>query len=373
MNDCNNNTRNEEEQQFTSTSSCINSSIESRSSSSILLDVVRDGKAELLLFYPTLSTYFYDNNSLAEKESLLPSHDTELVILAKQCRYDFHTKGIAHIPNFLNMNVVNEMLMEAMKLRESNQCFYSTESHNIYQEDDDVSRNKANESNHNHPRYALQQSSKWIIDYDRLDHSTSLLSILYKWPNLRAFCSYVVGCPSHDKNDDDSNDENNSFNDNMYHVKDNQLYLSGCPYNAAYYNIYEINDGLGWHFDHSRFGVAIELQTADCGGTLELCLNTKQKRSDSDGTDDDIVNCVEIQRILDTSTNQYCPTAQQIHDPPVGPGSFVLFAGRDHLHRVTPVVSSSITKPRINAIMTFETQPNQQTLNTYSLHKFFGR
>ena len=27
------------------------------------------------------------------------------------------------------------------------------------------------------------------------------------------------------------------------------LYLSDCPFNAAYYNMYREGDGLGWHFD----------------------------------------------------------------------------------------------------------------------------
>ena len=30
---------------------------------------------------------------------------------------------------------------------------------------------------------------------------------------------------------------------------DKGLYLSDCPYNKAYYNVYRAGDGLGWHFD----------------------------------------------------------------------------------------------------------------------------
>lgn len=56
------------------------------------------------------------------------------------------------------------------------------------------------------------------------------------------------------------------------------LYKSACEYNAAYYNIFHKGDGLGWHFDRSDFGVALELQLAsfskkhqkDGGGHFEI-------------------------------------------------------------------------------------------------------
>ncbi|CAB9529986.1 expressed unknown protein (Partial), partial [Seminavis robusta] len=210
-----------------------------------------------------------------------------------------------------------------------------TEDHTVYQEPNDSSFAQ------DHPRNALQRSSKWIIDFDRIDQESSPLAILYKSPELKAFVSYVVRSDSE--------------------IKDDTLYTSGCPYNAAYYNLYEPNDGLGWHFDKSQFGVNLELQPGELGGDFELCWNTRE---------DDSAWCFDkVQNVLDVSDDAHSPVAQRIQDPPVGPGSLVFFAGARNLHRVTPVVSQ---KPRINAIMTFETQPNQRP-NAYSLKKFFGR
>ena len=52
----------------------------------------------------------------------------------------------------------------------------------------------------------------------------------------------------------------------------------------------------------------------------------------------------------------------------VGPGSLVIFSGRESLHRVTPVGEGT----RMNAIFTFEKEAGARP-NSYSLQKFFGR
>jgi hypothetical protein len=367
---------------------------DSSASSALLLlhDVVRHGIAQLLLSNTDHSDYY--NNKIADNDddddettytwnSNVPNDDTNdsrlrLFQLAKQCRMDYRTTGIAHIPHFINHDIVELMKQEALHYRTLGQCFYSTESHTVYQLPLDITE----EYDSNHPRNVLQQSSKWIIDYNRLDPIKSPLSILYQSPHLRSFVAYVVN-----PDDDDADTKD---------IKPFELYVSGCPYNAAYYNIYEPGDGLGWHFDSSSFGVALELQTAtppeqqgicggDNGGHFELCYQTR--------SEDDIWSYDNVRHILEQSTiHDDCSSfAQRIHSPaPVGSGSLIIFAGKNNLHRVTPVrvpdknnnnkhdASSSFSHPnekiprRINAIMTYETLPNQ-TLNPYSLHKFFGR
>jgi hypothetical protein len=54
-----------------------------------------------------------------------------------------------------------------------------------------------------------------------------------------------------------------------------EVYKSGCIHNAAYYNIYNINDELGWHFDRSTFGINIILQKSGEGGEFEYYHNTR--------------------------------------------------------------------------------------------------
>ena len=154
---------------------------------------------------------------------------------------------------------------------------------------------------------------------------------------------------------------------------DTELFLSGCPHNAAYYNIYNDGDGLGWHFDRSDFGVNLELQTAKVGGDFEICLDTKTSGAPwSFGKVASILQSTP--RSLSyhdrTSTTQRRKIQEDSknRDKVVGPGSLVIFAGSNNLHRVTPVQGDS---SRINAIMTYERKENQK-MNAYSLKKFFG-
>ena len=191
------------------------------------------------------------------------------------------------------------------------------------------------------------------------------------------------------------------------------LYVSGCPYNAAYYNVYNVGDGLGWHFDRSEFGVNIELEiptathrdggsgdcvnrkTIDGGGQFEISLHTRSNENPW--------NFHKVQDVLRESSTAASSTAssscsktsssstttptmiQTIQYPTiVGPGSLVIFSGKYNLHRVTPVVgvdddddddgklSGNIRRRRVNAILTYERTPNVKT-NPYSLRKFFGR
>ena len=72
----------------------------------------------------------------------------------------------------------------------------------------------------------------------------------------------------------------------------------------------------------------------------------------------------KVQPILDEADR-----SGVVQVPGVSAGSLVFFNGRHSLHRVSPVVGST---PRINAILTYETQAGQK-LNAYGAKTFFGR
>ena len=336
-----------------------------KSKSTMFSDIARGGKAELLLAKSSLEDY-YDDSKKEEQQH------QQLMNLANACRQAYRAQGIAHIPNFVRPDVCHQMVQEATLLADTQQCFYSTEDHTVYQEPHDPA------FSNDHPRNALQQSSKWIMDYDRIvqQSPTSPLVRLYTSPHLKAFVAYVVQPPSvksivHNDTSDDTQQQQQQ--------RQQSIYESGCLYNAAYYNKYDAGDGLGWHFDRSEFGINLELQPADQGGDFELCWNTRSVTPSDIAAMDDGHNYSDdrlwvfqtVEDILKESCEAVCPLAQRIGDPPVGAGSLVFFAGSRNLHRVTPVSSAS-PKPRINAIMTYETKPDQKP-NAYSLQKFFGR
>ena len=294
-----------------------------------LPNVVQGGVAAFLLQLPSQRDL---SSAAISKEAPLPQ---ELQDLIADCRRSIQTRGFAHISNFVRPEIVLELVQEAQELYHL--AFRSTERHTIYQEEFDPRFSPK------HPRNALQQSSKYIIDYDRIS-DTSPLKTLYESSQLRNFVSLVVA------------EERQVLH---------PLYVSGCPYNAAYYNFYNTGDGLGWHFDKSEFGVNLELQPAIKGGAFEIALNT---RTISDPWSfENVQNVLLQEQETPSSRRQLINTIQ---NPPVGPGSLVIFRGSCNLHRVTPVSRNDY--PRINAIMTYEYSPNQQT-SDYTLQKFFGR
>ena len=354
-------------------------------SPSTFQDVAYGGHAELLCCKSSLQSYFEDDDDSPAS--------AKLVALANECRQSFLQTGIVHIPNFIRQDIVDRMIKEAMVLHEDKgKSFYSTESHTVYQEPQDLANYPKD-----HPRNALQTSSKYIIDYDRISRSESPLHVLYNSPQLKAFISYVVRPPEAEMDGKKEEEEEEEEEASSSAEQDHELFLSGCPYNSAYYNIYGIDDGLGWHFDRSEFGVNLELQPAQKGGNFELCYGTRQTSTPTTNDDNDGRNkgdnsdpwCFEkVQSILEESTETSCKAAQRVEYPSkVGPGSLIIFAGSHNLHRVTPVQfapsggSNGTSNPsswltsrfaRINAIMTFERYPNQKP-NAYSLRKFFGR
>jgi len=235
----------------------------------------------------------------------------------------YRKNGWLHIPAFLDEATTNALLAEASPLLDNQQtCFSSRDSHNVYQEEDD-SRYDAD-----HVRNRLHDSSKRIVDFERLNVSSPLRRV-YNDPKLLELVRRCTGLE--------------------------QLYTSACPYNAAYYNRYDEGDGLGWHFDNSQFGVNLVLQMPIAGGTFEF---HKDTRSEEDR--------YSFQRVSDVLEGL---STGVVRVDDVKPGSLILFNGRNSLHRVSPVIGS---RARINAILTYEQSPGKR-LSAYSLSKFFGR
>jgi hypothetical protein len=198
----------------------------------------------------------------------------------------------------------------------SSYTYYSTDSHTIYQEDIDSSLP------YNHLRNQLQNSSKLIIPSSKLSEN-SLLRSIYERSSLINMVKKVVGIDS--------------------------IYRSGCPHNAAYYNIYDKGDQLGFHFDRSTFGINLILQKANQGGEFEYHHNTR--------SNNDMYSYENVNNIINNSTNI------NIKIDEINSGSLVIFAGKYSLHRVSEVTDGT----RINAILTFEKEPNVKTSPNFVL------
>ena len=237
------------------------------------------------------------------------------------CRAQYVDRGYCHVPDFLPPRTVDALRAEAERLLSGDGTYFeSTERHTVYQEEPDP------ELPPDHPRNALQRSSKRIVDYARLAPSSPLRA-LYTARSLRPFVQAVVGVGT--------------------------LHLSACPYNAAYYNGFREGDGLGWHFDRSEFGVALLLQEPSEGGVFEHVHST---RSEADSWAFD-----RVAAVLSAERGGVAVDAAA--------GGLTIFEGRLDLHRVTSVKGR---RPRVNAIFTYEKEPLQRA-NACSLARFFGR
>jgi hypothetical protein len=218
--------------------------------------------------------------------------------------------------------------------------FYSTESHTVYQADPIPALGPA------HARNLIQSSSKRIADLATCGGPTdSLLGRLYARPSLRELVRVCAGLP--------------------------RLHLSACPFNAAYYNAYAPGDGLGWHFDRSAFGVCVVLQSPGAGGRFEFHHNTRDAAAGTEAGAgagaSDAKSEAEFRRV--EAIVSWADRRGVVAVEGTGPGSLVVFAGRESLHRVSPVTAAP---PRINAILTYEALPGQRP-GPYSLARFFGR
>ena len=223
---------------------------------------------------------------------------------------------------FRHPHAVAALLAEANQLFQGDSAFRSSDAHTVYQDAMDTSLGV------DHVRNRLQQSSKRIIDFARLGGASPLRK-LYLNPHLLELVQAIV-------------------------APESKLYLSDCPFNAAYYNEYRAGDGLGWHFDKGEFGVNLILQPAESGGVFEFDHTT---RSPQDPWAFD-----RVERVVEGNCSGTVSAE-------VGAGSLVIFRGKHSLHRVTPVRG---LVPRINAILVYDSTPGQR-LGEYSLKKFFGR
>ena len=259
-----------------------------------------------------------------------------------QAREDYIRQGWAHIPNFLDKAKCGEMCQEVKDAVSTGNCFFSSESHTIYQEEHDHAMPPE------HIRNYQVQSSKCIVDYARVPKSSQLRSI---YPNPRQrICN-----PDLDSTLSPSPCRLLDLIEKTTAVP--TLHLSSCDYNAAYFNEFRDGDGLGWHFDRSEFGVNLVLQSPGEGGHFEYHRDTRSEA--------DLHSFEESDKVLREGSEH--PDVDIVDTLDVG--SLCIFSGRLAMHRVTPIQGSP---SRINAILTYEKEPGQKP-NTYSLQKFFGR
>jgi hypothetical protein len=162
-----------------------------------------------------------------------------------------------------------------------------------------------------HPQQWLGNYGVGAVAYD-LFPSGSPIRRLFEWEELRAFVAAILGLET--------------------------IYPYADPLGALNLAVMGDGDELQWHFDQTDFVVSLALQDAEAGGDFEVAPFIRT--GDDEHYDD-------VARVL--AGDRSSLTVQ-----PMMPGTLLVFAGRNSLHRVSPIHGST---PRLVALFGYDTKP----------------
>jgi hypothetical protein len=161
-----------------------------------------------------------------------------------------------------------------------------------------------------HPRQWLGDYNLGAVAYD-LFPAASPIRRLYEWDELRAFVAAILGLET--------------------------IYPYADPLGALNLAVMADGDQLQWHFDQTDFVVSLALQDGDEGGDFEVAPFV---RNSDDECYDDVARVLAGER------------APQVF--PMTPGTLLIFAGRNSIHRVSPIIGST---PRLVGLFGYDTIP----------------
>ena len=133
-----------------------------------------------------------------------------------------------------------------------------------------------------------------------------------------------------------------------------ELHPYGDPLSSI--NIHYANRGqeLGWHFDNSSFAITLLIQNPDAGSRFEYVKNLRNAEAGE-------MNYEGVQALLDGAVRPRVLS--------MGPGTLVLFRGRNSIHRVSPNESD---KTRMLAVLAYNAEPGVK-LSESARMTFYGR
>lgn len=235
------------------------------------------------------------------------------------CKNVLDKDGALVLPDFLSLEAIQRVVAEGNKKKSL--AYFSKDDHNVYLKPTDT------DFPLEHPRNQSVQSSKGCITDDQISQDSPLRA-LYDAQEFRAFLAAVLG------------------EDELFNYADS---LSSI-------NLHYASEGqeLGWHFDESSFAITLLLQSPEQGGEFEYIENMR----DADSGE---MNYQGVAEVLAGHRESKTLTT--------GPGTLVLFRGRNAMHRVTPVVGD-VT--RMLVVLAYNSKPDV-ALSESARMTFYGR
>ncbi len=237
----------------------------------------------------------------------------------KLCKREITNKSILVLNNFLTIECLNELVIEAKNLEKK--AFFCSQDHTIL-------LGKHNSAlDDKDPINIMVKSDKGCVPHDLVSQN-SKLNKLYKSKIFKNFLKQVLNLSN--------------------------LYPYADKLSSINYNYYQNSQQLGWHFDNASFAITLMIQSADSGGEFEYVNRGRDYNNN-------FIDKEYITKILNSSIRPKKINANA--------GTLVLFYGRNYLHRVTPVTSD---KPRILVTLNYNEEEGTKLSENARL-TFFGR
>jgi hypothetical protein len=239
-----------------------------------------------------LASYPLDRPDSAEYEALVAS-----------CKRDMAANGLFNLHGFVRPFAVERAAREIQS--RSDAAFTHERRHNVYFADAVAE---------------LPLDHGALIRFDTIHHTLcddqlrgTLVHEIYEWAPVSAFLARVLDKP--------------------------QLFLMLDPLARVNVMRYKPGEVLNWHFDRSLFTTTLLIQASDEGGEFEY---RSSLRSDADPNYDGVA------RLL-----RGCD--REIRVNPLAAGTLNVFAGKNTLHRVSPVRGQ---RDRLVAVYSYYERPN---------------
>ena len=236
-----------------------------------------------------------------------------------ECKTAFDEAGALVLHGFLTPEAV-----EAVRRDGENKiadAYFCASSHNVYLTPKDTGLPD------DHPFNRQVISSKGLIADDQIDAASPLKEV-YNDADFRSFVSHVVG--------------------------EGAIHPYADALSAVNLHFAKAGQELGWHFDNSSFATTILIQKPQAGGRFEYVRDLRDSASGD-------MNFDGVGSVLDGTTRPDMLEA--------GPGTLMLFRGRDSLHRVTPTEGGTT---RMLAVLAYNSQPGI-SLSESAMRTFYGR
>jgi hypothetical protein len=171
----------------------------------------------------------------------------------------------------------------------------------------------------------LQASAVEVVAYDHIPAHHAVRE-LYESDELMSFVAGVLG--------------------------QEKLYRYADPLGALNLAVMREGDQLGWHFDMTDFVVSLALQPSQAGGEFENV--QKIRRADDENYED-------VRSVLLGDAHG------RVRVEPMHAGTLMIFNGRTSLHKVTPIVGSTL---RIVALLAYDTQSGTDSSAELKLSRY---